>query len=456
MPPHDLCPVRRAARKEKTDRNEPVLHQHSLSNKGTAVFGSCGARGTCLAHRVPEISTNVGLQKETQGRTMKMKWSWRLGRAFGIDIFIHATFALLLVWIAGSTYLRERDTHAMVIGVLFMLALFGSVLLHELGHALTARRFGIKTRDITLLPIGGVARLERMPEKPGQELLVALAGPAVNILIAVALFAVLSATGESLAFDAASLTGSAPFFVRLLWVNVTLAIFNLIPAFPMDGGRALRALLAFGGDYVKATQVAAKLGQTIAVLFGILGLLYNPMLAFIALFVWIGAGAELGGVEAKAALQGLPTVAAMQTDFQILSTSDTLDTAARRLLGGSQVDFPVLDPDGYLVGVLTRAALISGLSAHGAEGRVAAEMEGRFVTAHPAEMLEVALARLQEQECACQSMPVVVEGKVVGMVTTDNVGELMMVRTALRTAEKLPHAQARGVNTLSQSRAMHS
>ncbi len=363
-----------------------------------------------------------------------MKWSWKLGRVFGIDLFIHATFLLLLAWVALSTYLRQRDTHAMVVGVLFTLAIFGSVVLHELGHALTAARFGIKTRDITLLPIGGIARLERMPDKPSQELLVALAGPAVNVVIAAALFGLLTVTRQVVLPGDSNLVSTAPFFTRLLWVNVTLAIFNLVPAFPMDGGRALRALLAFGGDYVKATQIAAKLGQGIALLFGILGLMYNPMLAFIALFIWIGAGAEAAGVEAKASLQGLPMAAAMQTDFRVLHFDDTLGTAVQHLLGGSQVDFPVVDAEGALVGVLTRGGLITGLHEHGAEGHVGSVMEPRFVTAHPSEMLAVALERLED--CACRSIPVLVNGRVVGIVTAENIGELMMVRDALRDASR--------------------
>ncbi|CAN5923224.1 site-2 protease family protein [soil metagenome] len=364
-----------------------------------------------------------------------MKWSWKLGRVFGIDLFIHATFVLLLGWVAVSAYLRERNAHAMVVGVAFMLAIFGSVLLHELGHALTAKRFGIRTRDITLLPIGGVARLERMPEKPGQELLVALAGPAVNVVIALVLVGALLATGQPLRSDGGAVAAAGPFFTRLLWVNVTLAVFNLLPAFPMDGGRALRAVLAFRGDYVRATQMAAKLGQGIALLLGILGLFVNPMLVFIALFVWIGAGAEAAGVEAKASVQGIPVTAAMQTDFRVLSTQDTLGTAALRLLGGSQVDFPVVDADGALVGVLTRANLIGGLSEQSAEAFVGSVMERHFVTAHPAEMLEVAMGRLQE--CACGAIPVVDEAeRVVGMLTATNIGELMMVRDALRISSR--------------------
>lgn len=331
----------------------------------------------------------------------------------------------------------------MLVGVLFMLAIFGSVLLHELGHALTARRFGIRTRDITLLPIGGLARLERMPEKPGQELLVALAGPAVNVVIAAALFTVLTVAGlhasaPTAAVGAPMLADPAAFASRLLWVNVTLAVFNLVPAFPIDGGRALRALLAFGGDYVRATLVAAKLGQGIALVLGLLGLLFNPILAFIALFVWIGAAAESAAVETKASLHGLPTYAAMQTHFQVLSAADTLGTASQRLLGGSQVDFPVVAEDGALVGVLTRGALIAGLAERGVDASVASIMDTEFVVAHPAEMLSVALGRLEG--CSCKSMPVIADGRLVGMVTTDNIGELMMVRDALRGSPRRPGA----------------
>ncbi|NOU34310.1 MAG: site-2 protease family protein [Polyangiaceae bacterium] len=365
-----------------------------------------------------------------------MRTSWKMGRVLGIDIFIHATFVLLLGWVAITTYLRQRNLHAMAAGVLFTLVIFASVLLHEMGHALTARRFGIKTRDITLLPIGGVARLERMPEKPGQELLVALAGPAVNVAIALGILAVLLASGNPLLLGEPELGGVAPFFSRLLWVNLSLAIFNLIPAFPMDGGRALRALLAYGGDYVQATRIAAKLGKGIALVFGILGLLYNPILAFIALFVWIGASSEAAGVEAKATLHSFPIQAAMRTDVRVLSTENTLETAARFLLSGTQANFPVLSEGGKLVGVLTRTNLVRGLSESGPEATVASAMDRDFAVAHPAEMLDVAVSRLGER--TCRSIPIVTdagiaEGRdvIVGMLTTDDIGELLMVREAL-------------------------
>lgn len=362
-----------------------------------------------------------------------MKWSWKLGRAFGIDVYLHATFALLLGWVAVSTYLRTRDVSTMVSGVTFMLVVFASVLFHELGHALTARRYGIRTRDITLLPIGGVARLERMPDKPAQELVVALAGPLVNVGIAAVLVVAHLTTGHALT-DMGDLAHPGPMLTRLLWVNVGLAIFNLVPAFPMDGGRALRALLAMRGNYVRATQTAARLGQGIALLFGVLGLMFNPMLAFIALFVWIGAASEAAGVEMRASLHAFPIRNTMQTEFHTLSTHDTLAIATERLLTGSQGDFPVLDPRGALVGVLTRKALVAGLAARGPDSTVGEAMERTFSTAAPSEMLDVALERLGVTGTRC--LPVVADDHVVGMVTSEHIAELMMVREALAVQAK--------------------
>ena len=363
-----------------------------------------------------------------------MKWSWRLGRLFGIDVFVHATFLILLAWVGMSHYQREGNVHGALAGVAFILAVFGTVVLHEFGHALTARRFGIKTKDITLLPIGGVARLERMPEKPGQELLVALAGPAVNVAIAVVLYVFLKSAGQPLVLADQSIMGGGPFLTKLLWVNVMLAVFNLLPAFPMDGGRALRALLALRGDYVRATRTAAGVGQAMALLLGLLGLFTNPFLVFIALFVWIGAAGEAGAVQTKAALTGLPIQAAMVTDFRVLTANDSLKIASEALLAGSQLDFPVVDESGGIVGVLTRTNLIRGLTTSGPEAVVHTVMTRKFETADPGEMLEGALARLQGSECS--SLPVVRHGRVVGIVTPENIGELMMVQDAMRASRQ--------------------
>ena len=204
-----------------------------------------------------------------------MKWSWKIARLWGIDVYVHATFLLILAWVAYSYWVQFERLNAVVGGILFILALFACVVLHEYGHALMARRFGVKTRDITLYPIGGVARLERIPEKPIEELWVALAGPAVNVVIAILLGAYLVGTGAFQLSGLFSMT-SGSFLPRLLAVNVMLVAFNLIPAFPMDGGRVLRALLAMRMDHLQATQIAATVGQGMAFVFGFVGLFGNP------------------------------------------------------------------------------------------------------------------------------------------------------------------------------------
>src|SRR5512137_1095704 len=282
-----------------------------------------------------------------------MGWSLHLGRWLGIDIYLHFTFLLLLGFIGLSHGLVGRSLDAALGGVLFFTGLFLCVLLHEYGHALAARHYGISTRDITLLPIGGVARLERMPDKPAQEFVVALAGPLVNIVIAAGLCAGLWLKGHWPPLAALSAT-SGSLVERLVVVNGFLVLFNLLPAFPMDGGRVLRALLALRMDYARATRIAASIGQGMAFLFGAAGLFGNPMLILIAFFVWIGAAHEAAAVQMKSTLGGCLVREAMLTDFRTLSPRETLGQAVRLLLAGSQQDFPVVD-NGQVVGMLSRA-----------------------------------------------------------------------------------------------------
>ena len=356
-----------------------------------------------------------------------MKWSWKLGEVAGIGIYMHATFVVLIGWVAASHWLEARSATVVVKGVGFILALFGCVLLHELGHALTAKRYGIKTRDITLLPIGGVARLERMPDDPRQELWVALAGPAVNVVIALALYVWLQVTGSWAPLAELGVTKGS-FGGRLMVVNVFLAGFNMLPAFPMDGGRVLRALLATRMDYVRATQIAGSLGQGMAFLFGFIGLFSNPFLLFIALFVWIGAAQETSMVQMKSALGGIPVRRAMLTDFRTLSPGDPLVRAVELILAGSQHDFPVVE-NGRVVGVLTRDDLVVALAQQGQESPVSGVMRREFEVADSAEMLEPVFLRLQA--CECRTLPVTSHGQLVGLVTMDNVGEFLMIQAAL-------------------------
>jgi Zn-dependent protease len=357
-----------------------------------------------------------------------MKWSWKIGSLAGIELRIHATFLLLLAWVGATHWLTGKSAAAAANGVVFILALFACVLLHELGHSLAARRYGIPTRDITLLPIGGVARLERMPEKPGQELAVALAGPAVNVAIAAALFGWLAVT-EGLAPLAQLTVAGGPMLERLLAANVMLVVFNLIPAFPMDGGRVLRALLASRMEYTRATQIAAGVGQGLAFVFGFVGLFSNPMLLFIALFVWIGASQEASATQMKAALAGTPIRAAMLTDFRTLGSGDKLADAVRLVLSGSQQDFPVME-QGQVAGILTRGDMLVALAEHGHDHPVTGPMRRDFLTTDYTEMLEVAIGRLQE--CGCHTMPVIHEGELKGLLTMDNLGEYFLIQAAIR------------------------
>jgi Zn-dependent protease/CBS domain-containing protein len=315
-------------------------------------------------------------------------------------------------------------------GTIFILSVFAIVILHELGHALTARRFGIRTRDITLLPIGGVARLERMPSDPWQELLVAIAGPVVNVALAGLLFVIIAFAASGVMIDDLQLVGGN-FLVKLFWVNVVLAAFNMLPAFPMDGGRVLRAVLATRMDYLRATQIAAGIGQGMALLFGFIGLFFNPFLVFIALFVWMGAAAEASMVQMRVALGGIPVSRAMITDFRTLAPEDRLRTAVQHIIAGFQQDFPVLDGE-RLVGVLTRDDLLKTIAQAGDGQPVHEAMKAQFETAEAGEMLETAFTRLQH--CACHSLPVLDRGRLVGMLTMENVGEFLMIETAARSA----------------------
>ena len=305
--------------------------------------------------------------------------------------------------------------------------MFACVVLHELGHALAAGRYGIRTHDITLLPIGGLARLERMPEKPSQELVVALAGPAVNVAIAVVLGVVLTALHRPIA--AGVERGAIPEW--LLAINVAMLLFNLIPAFPMDGGRVLRALLALRLPFTRATEIATGVGQAFALVFGTVGWWWtkNPMLVLIAMFVFFMAAEERSSVRARISLRGVPVRDAMLTEFRVLDALDPLGLAVRYLMAGSQTEFPVIEA-GVPVGVLGSAALVAALSRVGPEAPVGSVIGRDGATCDADERLEDVLARVRA--AGRGAIPVTSRGALVGLLTLDNVGELVLVRGAIR------------------------
>lgn len=359
-----------------------------------------------------------------------MKRSLKIGSVSGIGIFLHWTFLLLVAAIFAYFYIQGQSFGAAVSGMGLVLAVFFCVILHELGHALTAKRFGVPTRSITLYPIGGLARLERIPSEPMKEFWIAIGGPVVNIVIAVVLAGLLLVTGGTFGPGALEAPGQH-LVASLMWINAVLAGFNLLPAFPMDGGRVLRSLLALRQDYAQATQTAANVGQAMAILFGLIGIVwFNPVLLFIALFVYVGAQQESKQAMYRAFTEGTPVRQAMVTRFATLAADDTLDDAVDELLAGTDHDFPVVE-NGQVVGLLRRKELIQSLSDHDRDTPVAEVADREFFTTEPGAPLDEVFQQMNAQSCS--TVPVEQGDQLVGLLTLENVGELIMVSSALKT-----------------------
>lgn len=353
-----------------------------------------------------------------------MRWSLTLGTFKGTAVRIHVTFLLLLLWIAFSAY-RAGGPAAAGASVILIALIFACVVLHEFGHILVARRYGVYATEVTLLPIGGVANLDRMPEKPSQELLVALAGPAVNIVIAIALFLVIGA------IDSSALTEidnpSVNLFVRLAGANLFLAIFNLLPAFPMDGGRVLRAALAMWMPRSDATRIAALIGQGFAFLLGFLGLFGNPLLVFIAIFVYIAASAEAQMTVVHEAARGLKVEDAMETRIATISWGADIGESVETLLATAQEEFPVLDASGRLRGILSRSDIIEALKTNERSSPIAPFVRKDVPTIEAGASLDKAI----DEFAASASMGVVDRsGALIGMLTRQSIAEVVLIATA--------------------------
>lgn len=350
-----------------------------------------------------------------------MRWSLTLGSFKGTAVRIHVTFLLLLAWIGFSAY-RSGGLEAARESVIFITLIFACVVLHEFGHILTARRFGIVSTEITLLPIGGVANLDHMPEKPSHELLIAVAGPAVNIVIALALFLALGA------FQPEALTHvddpHVNLFARLAAANLFLAIFNMIPAFPMDGGRVLRAALAMWLPRARATRIAAMIGQGFAFALGFLGLFGNPLLVFIAIFVYIAAAGEAQMTEASEAARGLTVEDAMETRIATIGWGADIGEAVDTLLATAQDEFPVVAADGRLIGLLSRADILEALKTEERHAPIAP-----FVRKDaPTIARDAPLDRTMEKFVNAPAMGVVDEdGALVGLLTRQSVTEVVLI-----------------------------
>jgi len=356
-------------------------------------------------------------------------WSFPIARLFGSELRIHVTFFLILIWIGFIGY-GQGGMPAAILNVIFILALFACVVAHEYGHALMARRYGIRTPDITLLPIGGLARLERMPEKPSQEIAVALAGPAVNIVIWAVLMVLLGgrlAPMEQMINPDGGLSG---FLSRLASVNLFLAVFNMLPAFPMDGGRVLRAALASRMGRVRATEIAAMAGRALAFGMGFLGLMSgNPFLILIAVFIFFAAGAEAQDVSMRALSRRFTARDAMITAYEPLGPQDTLQSAGQALIRTTQHEFPVIDPDGLALGLLTRQSI---LAAVGDSARQMTRLDAVDLAPLPCLGLTTPLVEvldLMHQQSAAAVAVCGKDGRVLGYITRENLGELMILHS---------------------------
>ena len=357
-----------------------------------------------------------------------MSWSLTIGSIAGTQVRVHITFLLFLGWIFAASYVSGGAETAWS-GLAFMVLLFSCVLAHEFGHIFVARGFGVATPDVTLLPIGGLARLERIPEKPHEEFLIAVAGPLVNVAIAAGLVFFAGANLNMTTLAAVEST-NVSLVDRLAVVNIFLVLFNMIPAFPMDGGRVLRALLATRLGFVRATEIAAVIGQGFAFLLGFAGLFGNPMLIFIAIFVYLAASGEASSVALRTMSQGVPVSTAMMTNYATLTPEADVEDAVQTLLRTSQSEFPVVDRDLKPVGVLARGDIIRALKERGPAAKVADAMTSPVPTLGHRRCLDEAFRILQEKSAPAVAV-VDAGGRLVGLVTPETIGEMMLLQQAL-------------------------
>jgi len=356
-----------------------------------------------------------------------MKGTFKLGKIAGISLFIHWTFSLLLLFIVYINYKAGQNLTQILWSVLFILCIFLTVLLHELGHALTATKFGIKTKDITLLPIGGLARLERIPEKPSEELMVAFAGPLVNIALALvtSMFISLPNSSEEMVAQLANGVNANNFFLNFYLVNILLAFFNLIPAFPMDGGRVLRALLSFKLKRHIATKIAARIGQLLALGFIFLGFFSNPFLIFIGIFVFIGAQIESEYTESKHILKGYTVRDVLMKQYPIIDYNETLETAVKLMLDSQNKCFLVTE-NNIPMGTLNRDQIIEALSKKEEETELSSIIDRNLIILQADSFLEDVFELVYKNKSTL--MLVMEDNQLIGTLDTENLLEFILIK----------------------------
>lgn len=345
-----------------------------------------------------------------------------MARVFGVPVRLHFTFLLLLVFLVINGVGEKQSGWATAI---YIVALFASVLLHEIGHTLVARRYGIRTLEIVMFPIGGVSRPERLP-KGREELWISLAGPLVNALISAALFAWVAVQGSFVKIELLKEPSNANLAERIALGNLLLFLFNLLPAYPMDGGRILRAALALRRPELEATQIAAKAGRRLAVAIILFGLLWgNFMLVFVGAFIYLGAWQEGTSAKGRSLTSGFPVSSAMITEFHTLPHGATIRDAGDLLLSTSQHDFPVVHGD-QVIGLLGRNALIRAMMSEGPDAYVSSAMDRDFPRVTPDMDLSEAMPRLSAPGAVALVMDG--ENRLLGLLTSENLSEFILLR----------------------------
>ena len=362
-----------------------------------------------------------------------MGGSFKIGRAFGIDVKVHWTFFLLLAFFAFAGYQRTGSLLNALVTTAVIVALFLCVLMHEYGHSLVAQRLGIEIPDITLLPIGGVARFKALPDKPMDEVKIAVAGPLVNVVLAPIFYGIGTALGAdplNIASPVGGINSPGQFFIYLGVINVALVVFNMLPAFPMDGGRVLRGLLATRLGPVRATDIASAVGQFFAVAFFLIGLLGgNFLLTLIAVFIFFGANGEAQMVRQRELTRGLSISDVMGTRprLETVNPYHTFGQVLDSVIHGYQEDFPVVDEDGGLVGMITRNEIFAAAHSPDRYANVRDLMKTEFPTISPDADLFTDGQRIL-QESGLRALPVVKNDNLVGMLTIDDLGQAALLR----------------------------
>jgi Zn-dependent protease/CBS domain-containing protein len=371
-----------------------------------------------------------------------MSWSFPIGSLGGTVVRVHYTLLIFLMWI-GLVYFQAGGAHAAASGIVFIVLVFVCVTAHEFGHVLVAKRYGVRTPDIVLMPIGGASRMEKIPENPKQEALIGIAGPLVSLAIGALLVVVLGRFPNAADFAPDKLGAQLVSLPQLAVLNLMLAAFNLLPAFPLDGGRVLRAALATRMGRMRATRTAARIGQGFALLFGLLGFASgNLILVLIAAFVFFAASSENGAVRLETAARALSAADAMITHFETLAPDATLDAAAHALISTTQAEFPVVDAGGRLHGFLTRKAIVAGLKEDGRSAPVSGRMTSDIPVIGPAHALDAPVTDALNKAPAVAVLDA--GNRLVGYITLQNLVESMMIAETpgARPRRASPWAQA--------------